>query len=87
MAGTSLATAPGAAAPAVPAGGAEAGASVPVVLDVEDVFSVPGKKQAEGLLCCSQPVKKPPWEVRGKLFLKLPKEGKTISKGRFPIRR
>ena len=87
MAGMSFSTAPAQLLRQFPAGGAEAGASVPVVLDVEDVFSVPCKKQSEGLLCCSQPVKKPPWEVRGKLFLKLPKEGKTISKGRFPIRR
>ena len=71
----------------LPAGGAEAGTSVPVVLNVEDVFAIPGKKEAEGLLCCSQPVKKPLREVWGKLFLKLPEEGKAIPKGRFPIRR
>ena len=71
----------------LPAGGAEAGTSVPVVLNVEDVFAIPGKKEAQCLLCCSQPVKKPPWEVRSKLFLKLPKKGKAIPKGRFPIRR
>lgn len=78
----------GAAVPAFPGWRCtEAGASVPVILDIKNVFTVAGKKQVEGLLCCSQPVKYPLWEVRCKLFLDLPKKGKTIPKGGFPIRR
>ena len=50
-------------------------------------MAVPGKKETQDLFCRSQPVSDPPWEVWGKLFLKLPKKREAIPQGRFPVRR
>ena len=69
----------------LPAGGAEAGAAGSVVLDVKDIAAIPCEKQVQRLLCCSQPVKDPPWQMGRQLLLQQPEKGEAIPKGRLPF--
>ena len=54
-------------------------------MDVKDIAAIPREEQVQRLLCCSQPVKDPPWQVGRQLFLEHPEKGEAIPKGRFPF--
>ena len=56
-----------------------------LVLDVKDIAAIAREEQVQRLLCCSQPVKDPPWQVGRQLLLEHPEKGEAISKGRFPF--